>query len=71
MCGVEHGAPLTRKKLKAGEFLLAEHVRRDMQHLLESLSWHVEQGGQFLLSDERPMLMLIAEDYGLDWPSNL
>lgn len=70
MGGMDPTAEVTRKKLRSGEYFFAEHVRRDMQHMLSSIAHHVGDGG-FLLCDERPMLQQIADDYGLEWPDEL
>jgi hypothetical protein len=71
MCGTDPTAEVTKRRMKGGEFFLADHVRRDMQHLLASIAHHVGEHDGFLLSDERPLLQQIADDYGLEWPDEL
>lgn len=71
MCGMDPTADVARKRLKSGEYFRADHVRRDMRHLLDSLEHHVKSSGGFLLWDEGSMLREIARQYGVEWPDGL
>lgn len=70
MGGVDHAPPARRRRIRGDDYIRAEDVRRDVATVMACLFARLDMAGDNLMSDERPMIQRIADDYGVRWPDD-